>query len=112
MTPQPLTALSPGRLFVFLVVGILLLVQVGRAVALRLGLDGFDVVCCTASDERFASLQRELVLLQQKQHQEQQLQPHHHHLRHQPGELLRANRVDEGVHYRLWVVGKFDPSVR
>ncbi|CAM9584981.1 unnamed protein product, partial [Hapterophycus canaliculatus] len=96
--------------------------KVGRAVALRLSLDGFDVVCCTSSDERFASLQRELCSLQQhqrlRQHQEQQ--PHQHQPEQRPrlvvkneeGRLLRARRVDEGVHFRLWVVGKFDTSVR
>lgn len=79
--------------------------QVGRAVALRLALDGLDVVCCTSSDERFASLQQELSVLQKQQLQ----QPAEGN---RPGRLSRARRVDEGVHYRLWVVGKFDTSVR
>eukprot|EP00752_Nemacystus_decipiens_P001331 g1321.t1 len=83
--------------------------KVGRAVALKLALDGLDVVCCTSSDERFASLQHELSVLQTQQRQ-QRRQPASEGSG--PGMLSRARRVDEGVHYKLWVVGKFDTSVR
>lgn len=79
----------------------------GRAVALRLALDGVDVVCCTSSDERFASLQEELEVLQRIQRQRRPAATGN-----RQGRLSRARRVDEGVHYRLWVVGKFDNSVR
>lgn len=77
--------------------------------ALRLVLDGLDVVCCTSSDERFASLRQELSVFQKQQ---QQQQPAAAAAGNRPGRLSRARRVDEGVHYRLWVVGKFDMSVR
>ncbi len=94
--------------------------------ALRLALDGFDVVCCTSSDERFAALQEELLLLQQREQRQEQQQDRPgprwqdqeqsaavaKRARPGRGRLSRARRVDEGVHYRLWVVGKFDTSVR
>lgn len=79
--------------------------------AIRLALDGLDVVCCTSSDERFADLQQELSALQ-KQQQQQQQQPAAAAGENRSGRLSRARRVDEGVHYRLWVIGKFDTSVR
>eukprot|EP00903_Cladosiphon_okamuranus_P007184 g6976.t1 len=84
-----------------------ILKNVGRAVALKLALDGVDVVCCTTSDERFASLRQELSVLQTVQRQREPAVNWN-----RQGRLLRARRVDEGVHYRLWVVGKFDTSVR
>lgn len=91
--------------------------------ALRLALDGFDVVCCTSSDERFDALQKELFMLQQREQEQQDRQEARWQDQEQPaaegkrarmgrGRLSRARRVDEGVHYRLWVVGKFDTSVR
>lgn len=76
--------------------------------ALRLALDGLEVVCCTSSDDRFASLQRELSVLQEQEQRQQLAAP----AGNRPGRLSRARRVDEGVHCRLWVVGKFDTSVR
>ncbi|CAN0118905.1 unnamed protein product, partial [Ectocarpus sp. 4 AP-2014] len=81
--------------------------KVGRAVALRLALDGYDVVCCTSSDERFACLVRELTSLRQQEQQQQQPG-----VKNRAGGLKRARRLDEGVYFRLWVVGKFDTSVR
>lgn len=124
--------------------------------ALKLALDGYDVVCCTSSDERFDSLQRELELLQREPET-----PACSNLNETSrfdssrsgagregrssglgarsdnggvekgsasgeasgfamdgegspgrGRLLRASRVDDGVHYRLWVVGKYDTSSR
>lgn len=121
--------------------------------ALTLALDGYDVVCCTSSDERFDSLQQELELLQRKPAtsacsnrnetfhfdgsrsgtgcggRTSRLGNGNREVKGFPwgeatgfategegspgrGRLLRASRVDEGVHYRLWVVGKCDTSVR
>ncbi|CAM9358244.1 unnamed protein product, partial [Ectocarpus fasciculatus] len=77
--------------------------KIGRALALKLALEGFEVVCCTTSDERFASLQEELGSLQQQES-------------HDPtaklGSLLRAKHVKEGGRYKLWAVGKYDTAVR
>ena len=124
--------------------------------ALKLALDGYDVVCCTSSDERFDSLQRELELLQgepaafaccdssktflfDRSRNRAGGEGRTSRLGARSvdrqvdkgfpsgeatgcamdgegppgrGRLLRALRVDEGVHYRLWVVGKFDTSSR
>lgn len=124
--------------------------------ALKLALDGYDVVCCTSSNERFDSLQRELEVLQREpttsacsDRSETFLFDHSRsgagcegrtsRLRARSdnrqvengfpsgeatgfamdgegppwrGRLFRALRVDEGVHYRLWVVGKYDTSSR
>ncbi|CAM9945964.1 unnamed protein product, partial [Choristocarpus tenellus] len=84
---------------------------VGRAVALRLALEGFDVVCCTSSEERFNRLTRELhdmveacIMLPHAEGGEEG--------RPQPGRLVRAQHVYQGVHHRRWVVGKYDTSVR
>lgn len=117
-------------------------IKVGRAVALKLAMDGFDVVCCTSSDERFASLQRELVALLRDDGVSSAscgdgddawldtgegggVVPGNGDAESagpgcaidqggtsRGGRLLRAKRVDEGVHHRLWVVGKYDVSVR
>lgn len=124
--------------------------------ALKLALDGYDVVCCTSSDERFDSLQQELGLLEREPTtsacSNQNGTPHSDRSRNGAecedrtlrlgarsdnmevgkvfpsgeatglardgealstrGRLLRASRVDEGVHCRLWVVGKYDTSAR
>ncbi|CAN0515621.1 unnamed protein product [Ectocarpus sp. 12 AP-2014] len=77
--------------------------KIGRALALKLALEGFEVVCCTTSDERFASLQQELASLQQQEP---------HDSKANLGTLLRARRVQEGSRYMLWAVGKYDTSVR
>lgn len=123
--------------------------------ALKLALDGFDVVCCTASDQRFRELQAELLELLQTWRADpapscssrsaaaraeggrrgdgsihpagrangtaaspEALRGRGEGMMHaeghaaSSGRLLRATRVDEGVEYRLWVVGKYDTSVR
>lgn len=117
-------------------------IKVGRAVALKLAMDGFDVVCCTSSDVRFASLQRELVALLRDDGVSSAscgdgneawldmgegggIVPRNGDAENagpgfaidqggtsRGGRLLRAKRVHEGVHHRLWVVGKYDVSVR
>lgn len=121
----------------------------GRAVALKLALDGYDVVCCTSSDERFASVQRELAHMLRSTQTSSSFTSSSRHDRTDSlrtgfrsddaaaggaavdaggneatgfsledkgvikrGRLLRARRVDEGVLHRLWVVGKYDTSVR
>lgn len=78
--------------------------QIGRALALKLALGGFEVVCCTTSDERFASLQEELGSLEQQQGL--------HASKARVGTLTRAKHVEEGARYKLWAVGKYDPSIR
>lgn len=109
--------------------------------ALKLALDGHDVVCCTSSDERFDSLQQELEVFQHEpaasafsdrngtSHFDRSRSGNWEEGKGLPsgeatgfaidgegspgrGRLLRASRVDEGVHYRLWVVGKYDTSAR
>lgn len=111
--------------------------------ALKLAIDGYDVVCCTSSDERFAALQRELNALEQTSTNASSdltitssgtictATPAFDvdtgkHVPHTgpdsnksavagagiKGRLFRAKRVDEGVHHRLWVIGKCDTSVR
>lgn len=154
-------------------------VQVGRAVALKLAIEGFDVVCCSRSDDRFDTLQTELDQLRRvsasnrnrngivtattatngnnrnndinnvkrigadqggdREKSDSYAVTQHSILvgpnkgyvgieiekrvvaakqvgrdRRRPvvGRLLRARRVDEGVYHRVWVIGKFDTSVR
>lgn len=78
--------------------------QIGRVLTLKLALEGFEVVCCTTSDERFATLQEELASLQRQQEL--------HNSTGRLGSLSRARRVEEGARYELWAVGKYDTSVR
>lgn len=80
--------------------------QIGRAVALKLALGGYDVACCTRSEERFAALEQELASIQQQQHDS----PHDSTAR--VGTLSMAGSVEEGAPYKLWAVGKYDPAVR
>lgn len=91
--------------------------------AIKLALDGYDVVCCTSSDERFESLREELKTLSSRNdsHSSTDVDVD---VKGFPakiggrikgsgvGRLLRARRVHEGVGHRFWVVGKFDTSVR
>lgn len=116
--------------------------QVGRAVALKLALEGFDVVCCTGSDDRFEALQMELVQLDrlkctrgpqargnldamangafsrvsspfaQIHNESVDIGARVEQGHETTGRLLRARRVDEGVRHRVWIIGKSDPSVR
>lgn len=116
--------------------------QVGRAVALKLALKGFDVVCCTGSDDRFEALQMELDQLDHLKRSRGPQVPGNFDAvvddasarltsrfaqiqdgsvdigarleqgHEATGRLLRARQVDEGVRHRVWIIGKSDPSVR
>lgn len=81
--------------------------------ALKLALDGYDVVCCTTSDERFESIRGELKTLCSSDNNPDGLPKNRGgEIKGGPGRLLRARRLDEGVHHRFWVVGKYETSVR
>ena len=76
--------------------------QIGRVIALKLALGGYNVVCCTTSKERFAALEQELTSIQEKQLESAA----------RVGTLSMAGSVQEGARYKLWAVGKYDTSVR
>ncbi|CAN0267764.1 unnamed protein product [Scytosiphon promiscuus] len=76
--------------------------KIGRVIALKLALGGYNVVCCTTSKERFAALEQELTSIQEKQPESAA----------RVGTLSMAGSAQEGARYKLWAVGKYDPSVR
>lgn len=67
--------------------------KVGQAVALYLAHHGFEVVCYTKSDQRFAELK-------------QRFSPNS-----RGGKLVRADEFAQGSAVRLWIIGKWQPQV-